>query len=119
MLFGGPWSGAGGSGAQPQVGASLNAGAPRWGTWRHLPQCWGNREHTHTKSPRQAPLLCHLILRECICLSDPRASHLLVYWVSEYRVGVLDGEKKENGAALRDLEWVGMKKPSPGSLQGP
>lgn len=28
----GPWSGAGGGGAQPQVGASLNAGAPGWGT---------------------------------------------------------------------------------------
>lgn len=40
-----------------------------------LPQCGGNREHTHTQSPRQESLLCHLILREGICLLDPRFSH--------------------------------------------
>ena len=89
---------------QHAVWGPLVRGWRRWGsaTGGCLPECLelvvfrlGVRgaEGTHPHSEPQArSLLCHLILREYICLSDPQFPHLyyeeveLVWWIPKYHM---------------------------------
>lgn len=88
---------------------SMPSGVP-WSGWRRwgsatrgcLPEClglvvsrlgvrWPEGTHPHSE-PQARSLLCHLILREYICLSDPQFPHLyyeeveLVRWIPKYHM---------------------------------